>query len=259
MPRFGLKLGLHEKEFAVVAETLSREKRFDFLELYVPRDAKPEYAALWRWYDGVLVLHAPHAMGGFNFARREMAADNIKTLETLDALREAMNPAMAVFHPGLDGDAEEMFRQVAALRRERPELHRIMILENKPRLGLNGEHCLGSSPTEMREILAAAECGFCLDIRHALAYAAWAGLEWRNVLNDFAELAPRLWHAADGDIHGVIDSHGHIGDGTVPWEEISGLWSKESLVTIECAKAASEALGDFQRDIGLLRRKTEKI
>ncbi len=143
MPRFGLKLGIHEKNLAVVAETLHLRKQYDFLELYVPRAAKPDHADFWRWHDGVLVLHAPHALGGFNFARGEMAADNGRVLELLEALREKMNPAMIVFHPGLDGDIEETFLQVDALRRGHPDLHRVMLLENKPRVGLRGEKCLG--------------------------------------------------------------------------------------------------------------------
>ncbi len=258
MPRFGLKLGVHEKELAPVAETLWREKQYDFLELYVPRDAKSECAALWHWYDGVLILHAPHAAGGFNFARREMMLDNMRIMERLETLRERMNPALVVFHPGLDGDVEEMFRQVVVLLREYPRLHRIMLLENKPRLGLKGEQCLGSSPAEMRTILAETSCDCCLDIRHAFAYAAWAGLEWRKVLEDFTALKPRLWHAADGDITDTVDSHRHIGEGAMPWREIGEFWDRESMVTIECIKAQSEMLRDFQHDIVMLRQKTER-
>lgn len=259
MPRFGLKLGVHEKELAAVAKTLWQEKQFDFLELYVLKNARVDQAEFWNWYDGVLVLHAPHSAGGFNFARSEMAADNAKTLELLDAFREQMNPAMMVFHSGADGDIEETFRQVAALRREYPELHSVMLLENKPRLGLNGEYCLGSSSEEMRKILTETECGFCLDVRHAFAYAAWAGLEWRGIIEDFAALKPRLWHAADGGINSNVDSHNHIGEGTMPWEEIGAFWDENFLVTIECAKTQSEILKDFQQDIHLLRRRTGKL
>lgn len=259
MPRFGLKLGAHEKDLAVAAEKLWRQQGYDFLELYVLRDVDPGCAALWKWYDGVLVLHAPHAMGGFNFARPEMAADNAGTVECIEAFRERMNPDMVIFHPGLDGDVEELFRQVSDLRSGHPELHSVMLLENKPRLGLGGEHCLGSSPEEMRDILHAAGCGFCLDIRHAFAYSAWAGREWRAVLRDFAALNPRLWHAADGDAAAVVDSHLHIGEGSMPWDEISEFWDRETPVTIECVKERAEMLDDFRRDMDLLCRRTARL
>ncbi len=39
-------------------------------------------------------------------------------------------------------------------------------------------------------------------------------------MEEFAALKPLLWHAADGDATGVIDSHNHIGEGSMPWEEI---------------------------------------
>lgn len=86
MPRFGLKLGVHEKEFAAAAERLWLRKRYDFLELYVPIDVKSGHTALWRWYDGFLVLHAPHAAGGFNFAQHSMAVGNAKVIECLEIL-----------------------------------------------------------------------------------------------------------------------------------------------------------------------------
>jgi endonuclease IV len=258
MPQFGLKLGVHEKDLASVVEILWREKCFDFLELYVPYDVEPESSALWEWYDGVLVLHAPHAAGGFNFAKYEMAAGNAGGVARMEALRERMMPGMVVFHPGLDGEIEDLFRQIADLKCEYPDLHRVMLLENKPRLGLGGEHCLGSSPEEMRRILAETGCGFCLDVRHAFAYAAWAGLEWRGVIGGFAEIKPRLWHAADGDVTSHIDSHGHIGEGTMPWEEISEFWNDLSLITIECIKAREKKLKDFLQDIALLHRRTER-
>lgn len=169
-----------------------------------------------------------------------------------------MNPAMIVFHPGLDGDIKETFRQVAALRREYPKLHRIMLLENKPRLGLGDEHCLGSSPEEMRTLLAETGCGFCLDVRHAFAYAAWAGRKWWVVIEEFVRLEPCLWHAADGIADSKTDSHDHIGDGTMPWESLALFWNNESFVTLECVKETMVMLKDFQGDLDLLRRRTEK-
>ena len=254
MARFGLKLGVHEADLASVAEELWRAGRYDFLELYVPRDARPEQADLWRWYDGFLVLHAPHAAAGFNFARPELATDNFRALELMEALRARLRPAMAVFHPGLDGDVGETLQRVGALRRAFPELHRVMLLENKPRLGMNGEQCLGSSPLEMRALLAETGCGFCLDLRHAYAYAAWAGRKWREVLEEFVDLKPRLWHAADGDVAGVVDSHGHIGEGNMPWAELGAFWDADSPVTIECRKEPALRLVDFLEDMETLRR-----
>lgn len=256
MPLFGLKLGLHEEALAESARELWRDGRFDFLELYVPRTASPDQAEHWRWYDGTLVLHAPHAMGGFNFARREMAAPNFQTLELLDAVRTTMRPLMLVFHPGLDGEAVETCRQVAEMRKAFPDLHRLALLENKPRLGLHGELCLGASPDELRMLLGDTGCGLCLDVRHAFAYAAWAGLSWRNVLDAFAALRPRLWHAADGDVADRVDSHLHIGDGNLPWREIGDWWRTDTLVTIECMKEPEKKMADFLDDVAVLRSAT---
>jgi endonuclease IV len=258
LPQFGLKLGVGETVLARRAEILWRKKQIDFFELYIPRDVESGSAEFWRWYNGVLVFHAPHAFGGFNFAQSGMVAENAAILVGIEALREKMNPGMVIFHPGLNGNIKELFRQVAGVRQEYPDLHSIMLMENKPRIGLNGEKCLGSSPAEMRNILSETGCGFCCDVRHAFAYAAWAGREWHEVLAEFAELEPRLWHVADGDMDSHVDSHKHIGDGSMPWEKIGGFWTGDAMVTIECAKVQNEMLKDFLQDVALLRRRTEQ-
>jgi sugar phosphate isomerase/epimerase len=253
LPIFGLKLGLHEAKLAVAAREIWDGGVYGFLELYVPLDADPEDASHWAWFDGPLVLHAPHAFGGFNFASRELAAGNSRCLAKLDELHRRMRPKFMVFHPGLDGEKGEMFRQIGELAKNHPDLHRLMLIENKPRLGLRGEICLGASPGEMREILSGTGCGFCLDVRHALAYAAWAGLDWCGVVRDFAAISPRLWHAADGRMADRTDSHLHIGDGDLPWAQIGAFWSHDAMVTLECAKEPSLCLSDFSADLTRLK------
>lgn len=253
MAKFGLKLGVGEKALASAARDLWAERRYDFLELYVPLDAKASDAENWTWYDGVLVLHAPHSAGGFNFARRDMRKSNFRCLEMMDGLRRSLSPEMAVFHPGIEGDAGETVRQIAGLRAEFPALHRAMLLENKPRLGLNGETCLGASPREIRDILEATGCGFCLDARHAVAYAAWADVDWRNAIGEFAALGPKLWHAADGKLSDQVDSHDHFGEGDVPWAQMACFWNEDTPVTIECRKARDKQLRDFLIDLRRLR------
>lgn len=254
MPRFGLKLGIGESTLARTAETLWRSRGFDFLELFIPLDASADHAANWRWYDGVLALHAPHAAGGFNFAQREKEATNFRFLPGLEEIRHRLHPAIVVFHPGLNGSVAETLRQIEGLARAYPELHRCMALENKPRRGMNGEACLGASPREISELLGHAGCGFCLDVRHACAYAAADGVYWRDALCDFASLNPCLWHAADGNTEDVHDSHDHIGEGRIPWALVAPFWRKETLVTIECEKRPDNKLRDFLDDTERLRR-----
>lgn len=253
MPQFGLKLGIGEVPLIPAAQRLWKEGRYDFLELYVPIGAKPLDAENWTWYDGILVLHAPHAAGGFNFAQAGMRESNLRCLETLERLRQRMSPAMMVFHPGLDGDIGEMFRQIDMVRVEFPGLHRVMLMENKPHFGLRGEICLGASASEMHEILDATGCGFCLDVRHAVAYAAWAERDWRDALGELAALEPRLWHVADGALADRVDSHNHIGEGNLPWREIAAFWNEKTLVTVECEKSPAMRLNDFLTDLRHLR------
>ena len=257
MSLFGLKLGIHEEELSRRAGELWRDGRFDFLELYASTPIDSSTVALWDWYDGKLVVHAPHSGSGFNFARRDMKESNFQTLHDLSAITERLAPALVVFHPGLDGPMEEGLGQLAEMRRLYPELHRIMLLENKPRLGIHGENCLGASPEEMRTLLESVGCGLCLDVRHAFAYASWAGLDWRGVIDDFVSCNPLLWHAADGLVADCVDSHLHIGAGDMPWREIAEWWSAADMITLECVKRPEALLADFLDDLAVLRRVME--
>lgn len=253
MPLLGLKLGLGQTAMIKEARRLWADRIYDFIEIYIPLDANPVDAARWDWYDGLLALHAPHSTGGFNFARPEMMETNRRGWLLVDAVRKNLRPAMVIFHPGVDGTVDETVRQAAMLAAECPDLHRIMLIENKPKVGLGGEDCLGASPEEMRRLLAETGCGFCLDARHAFAYAAWAEQGWRNVLGDFLALSPRLWHAADGFVPEVTDSHRHFGDGDMPWREIARHWRADTPVTIECGKDPASRLADFLQDLAALR------
>lgn len=253
MAKFSLKLGVGESSLSAVAETMWKNNGFDFLELYVPHDARPEYADIWGWYDGTLVLHAPHATGGFNFSKRKMAESNQAILQRVDILRRKLSPGMIIFHPGLGGDIMETFRQVDGMTDKYPELRRLMILENKPRMGPTDEFGLIPSPEEFRAAIERLECGFCFDVRHACAYAASASRDWRDVVAAFVELKPCLWHVADGLLTDTLDSHLHIYDGDMPWEFFAGLWSQQTLITVECKKDPVLCLQDFAQDIAKLR------
>lgn len=256
MAQFGLKIGIHEAGLVRAAAKLWQMRQFDFLELYINPAAMEKDADHWDWYDGPTVLHAPHAMDGFNFSQREKEEDNFRSLALLDALRKRLSPLTMVFHPGLNGDPGESLRQIERVRKEYPGIHQILLLENKPRLGLHGECCLGASPREMQHLLESSACGFCLDVRHAIAYAAWANENWEAVLDAFTDLRPRLWHVADGKVNDMVDSHDHIGDGDIAWRTIGLRWSGATLVTIECKKNPDAQLEDFLKDVNNLLNQT---
>ncbi len=258
MPLYGLKLGIGETTLARTAEALWRQRKFDFLELYLPLTARVEDAALWTWCDGEIILHAPHSVGGFNFASASLRNSNRAMLEKLAALVHAMRPLRVVFHPGYDGTESECLRQIEALRKEWPELHRVMLLENKPLTALDGLLCLGASPVDMRHLLDEAECGFCFDVRHAIAYAANAGLPWLDTVREFAQFIPAICHVADGNIEEYVDSHLHFGEGNIDWNVVGELLSFDTRVTIECKKDPAANLNDFLEDLAWLKAAWEK-
>lgn len=254
MPRYGLKLGIGEEALGTEAARIwTRGGGFDFLELYVPLSTDCGVVRLWDWYDGPLVLHAPHSVGGFNFADPKLRDSNRSMLHRLADMTSAMQPRWVVFHPGYNGDEAELFLQAEWLRTNLPDLHAVALLENKPLVALDGLRCLGASPGDMRRLLGETGCGFCLDVRHATAFAASAGRNWLEVVAEFGELSPSLWHAADGRTGDLVDSHDHFGAGNIDWRRLAPLLNADSMVTIECSKESEAELRDFLEDARYLR------
>ena len=239
---------------AKVAATLWQEGVFDFLELFVPATASLSEADSWAWYDGVLVLHGPHSECGFNFADSRLSESNRVVLAQLDDMVRLMKPMGVVLHPGCGGSQEEFESQVKWIKAATPDLHKVLLIENKPMIALDGRRCLGASPEELSRCLAVAECGFCFDIRHAVAYAAAAEKEWLEVAETFFSFNPALFHIADGKIEERVDSHDHFGAGNIDWRSLAPAWSPESLLTIECRKDPALRLVDFQRDLEAARK-----
>ncbi|MBR3956654.1 MAG: hypothetical protein IKJ89_02250, partial [Kiritimatiellae bacterium] len=67
------------------------------------------------------------------------------------------------------------------------------LIENKPYLPIDDlpRRLVGSTPDEIRSVLAATGCGFCLDIGHAVASANAHGANWRVWLADFFRFVRR--------------------------------------------------------------------
>ena len=254
MPRYGLKLGIGETALADAAASLWRSGEFDFLELYIPKSTRIEEAGSWEWYDGPLILHGPHGADGFNFAAADLRDSNRAVLRLLDSLRKAMQPSRLILHPGWDGPESEFIRQIAWFRETLPALYGLLRLENKPLSAPGGRTCLGASPQDMARLLMVSGAGFCLDFRHAAAYAADVGRDWLDAADEFLRLRPDLFHIADGNVGERFDSHRHFGEGDIDWRQLVPLVEPEALLTIECRKDPALRLADFLRDRNYLCR-----
>ena len=250
MIRVGLKLWSTNIEYIPLLEALRRKGSFEYIELFVVPGSL-DVLAQWAEIKGPYVLHAPHSYAGLNMALPQ-EAENRRLLEEVSRYSRALSPEAIIFHSGTVGDWQEAVRQFLFFRNDFLEVFDQALLENKPQLGLKGEHCVGASPLEIKNILSATGMGFCLDFGHAVSYAASVKADWREVISDFLLMQPALFHVCDGQ-YSIKDGHLHLGDGEfdLPW--IISQIPPGSRVTLETPKNSKEDLSDFVRDVGVLR------
>jgi len=254
MHRLGLKLWSTNLGHVAPALALHRRGVFDYLELYVVPGSAGECLDDWRRAALPAVLHAPHSLHGFNLSRTDCEEANRRQLAEVESFRAALGVAQVIFHPGVDGVPEETVRQVGVLRGEFPRVFAEALLENKPRVGLQGERCIGSSPDEMAQMLGETGLAFCLDIGHAICYAAWAGADFNSVWADFLKLSPRMFHLGDGDMASHTDAHLSLGAGNFDLVRIIRRIPAGAVVCLETEKHAPSNLDDFERDVVYFRK-----
>ena len=252
--KLGLKTWSSNKDFMSPAETLYRKGVYDYIELYVNPASADTDALEWRKLKIPFQLHAPHSYSGLNLSLKSKEAENRQLIRKVDFFRKQLNPSYIIFHPGLEGKLEETLRQLKVFKTEFPEVFEKVIIENKPKLGLKGELCLGAMPQEIGQIMDSIGIGFCLDIGHAIYYAAWAKLPWQKIVEEFNALKPRAYHLSDGDIASFKDMHEHFGSGNFDFEKIMTMIPGDSFLAIETKRDSWKDLNDFEKDVDFIKR-----
>lgn len=253
MQKLGLKVWSTNQGYCAAAQDLCRRGVCDYVELYVVPDSAAAHAETWQRAALPFLLHVPHAHSGFNLSISDNEEANRRMLAEVDTFRTALGTSVAIAHPGILGSIEETVRQIQVFQREFPALMAGVLIENKPRVGLYDEMCMGSSPEEIRQVIEGTGQGFCFDVAHAMCYAAWAREPWEKVFDRFLELGPRVMHLSDGEVGATKDSHPHFGEGNFDLPRIARKIPQDVLLTIETRKDSQTDLRDFERDAEYLK------
>lgn len=252
--KFGLKIWSENDSVSVNdVKKLYVDGLFDFIELFVVPGSFKKAAEAWSGLDVPYYLHAPHSYAGLNMSLRQNEEKNRALIGEVELFRKTLRPRGIVFHSGIKGTVEETIRQILLYKSSYAELFDCALIENKPKIGLNGELCIGASPTEIKEIVSNTNMGFCLDVGHAAYYAAWAGLSCKDVINDFLAIEPCLFHLSDGDVKSCSDMHLNFGEGNFELEWIMRRITSESSVTIETKRSPSGNFESYKKDVNFLR------
>jgi len=255
---FNFKIGLklHSTNIALIPDTLrlKKEKFFDYIELFVVPGSKKNSLEQWKEKNFSYILHAPHSYSGLNLSLRNCESKNRLLIEEVEAFRVALKPAKIIFHPGIQGSPHETIRQILLFKKDYTKLFDLALIENKPKIGLKGETCVGSSPEEIKQIVTETGMGFCLDIGHAIYYTAWADLQYEEIIDEFLKISPFIYHLSDGDVNSQTDLHLNFGAGNFELRTILQKIPIDAYVTIETNKDMNRNLTDFELDVIYLKK-----
>lgn len=246
---FGLKLWSLNKDYIQDAVRLFERGIYEYIELYVVPDSYQAMIDAWKALPIPYVIHAPHSGHGMNLAKRAALEANMTMAREAQRFADALQAEKIIFHPGVSGEIHETVFQLRQIHDAR------ILLENKPYFSVYDESiCVGHSPEEIAYAMRETEGGFCLDIGHAVCAANAKGIEPFALLEVFMRLKPNMYHLSDGDWHGVMDCHWHLGSGTFPLQQIVWNIPCHTPITIETEKNSDEQLGDFISDVEYVKQ-----
>lgn len=252
MKKIPLKIGLKlwSTDVALIPQALKlKGDVFNFVELYIIPGSYENTIDAWKAFDIPYVIHAPHSSHGVNLAQEDKWGTNLKHFNETRLFADELGAENIIVHGGNNGFFSETLRQIKLFNEPR------IALENKPKLGLFGEECVGWSPAEFR---GALETGVIsrtvLDFVHATCAARSLEIEATTLINEFLGFNPRVFHLSDGDAQSQKDTHLNFGKGNLNLKGFLSFVPKESYLTIETPRDPSHGLDDFVRDVVFLRK-----
>jgi deoxyribonuclease IV len=249
--KIGLKLWSTNRHYIRQALDLYNQGRFSYIELFVEPHSE-DFLNEWKSLRIPFVLHAPTSYTGLNFSDSRFFETNVSLVSAVAMYSCVLNPNYVIFHPGILGTIEETIRQINSMKRRFPQVFNVGLIENKPKVGLKDERCIGYAPPQIKRLMNDTGMGFCLDFGHAICAAAAERCFWKEYIDSFIELYPQLFHLSDGHVSSVKDEHLHLkeGDFDIPW--IVSRIPEDGMVSLETRKDSLKDLNDFRNDIDKL-------
>ncbi len=246
--KVGLKLYSINTDLIPEVESLWRKDYFQYIELYIIPGSYSSTHEKWYLCHIPFVIHAPHSVHGINLSLASQWKQNITRFREAQEFADKLNGDRIIVHGGHTGTITETIRQVSRLSDSR------IILENKPKVGINGEVCVGWSPEEFHlASISGGFKGFALDFGHASCAALSLEQKPMDMVRSFLVFKPKIFHLSDGDPNSERDKHQNIGKGGFNIIDFLSVIPKGGFLTIETPRNKQNGLEDFVKDINSLR------
>jgi endonuclease IV len=198
----GLKLWSSNTNLIEEAEALVTSGLFSYIEL-TPIPGTSIEPFLDR--DVPYIIHATTESHGVNIANPELMEYNIACFSRSLEWADQLGAQYVILHPGF-GRIEDAIHFLSYIDDPR------VVIENMPKIGLNGEQMIGYSPGQIDE-LKGEKFGFCFDLNHAMKASISEKIDYRSYIPRFFGMNPDMFHLADGRISHETDEHLGFGEG----------------------------------------------
>ena len=251
--KIGLKLWSINVGLIEEAKRLYNENLFQYIELYVVPGTYKETIDQWKNCPAPYIIHCTHSAHGFNLAKKEARQGNKEIFREIKMFADVLNAKFIIVHGGNDGDIDETITQIQDIWDER------IVIENKPKIGLNQCLCVGWNLQEIQKIKESGNISGCvLDFAHAFCAANSSGGDQEKFIDDFLFCGSEIFHLSDGDKNSGQDRHKNFGEGNFDIKKWVSKVPAGSLMTIETPMGDNPSLEHFKDDISYLNELFKK-
>lgn len=244
--KYGIKLRTSEIKLMSSAVKLIDRGIFDYVEMLI-NPMQLDIAALLE-FNVEYVVHAPHETYGVDIGSLEKRDFTLKMIDFSLKCADKLNSNLVILHAGTDS-AENAKKLLSDYDDSR------IVLENMPRVGINGEACLGYSAEAMKA-LTGSKLGTCLDFGHAIKASISLKIDYKEIVQEFLKIKPKIFHISDGNFNTEKDEHLNIGAGVYDFKYFRNCIFNDSLklATLETPRRNDLSLEEDIKNIETLRQ-----
>jgi deoxyribonuclease-4 len=245
--KIGLKLWSTNSNLLEEAKELIVNDIFQYIEL-MPIPKTEILPFLDQLSNVPYIIHITTEKHGVNISDKNKEEYNLKTIDNCISWADKLNVKYLVLHPGF-GSANDTIEFLNSINDKR------ILIENMPKVGLNGEKMIGYTPEQI-ENLVGNKFGLCLDLNHAIKAAVSLKRPYREFIEEFLELKPKMFHISDGRLNIEKDEHLNIGEGDYDFEFLMGCAkiNNQTYITLETPRLNQETLEEDVMNITALKK-----
>jgi len=241
--KIGLKLWSTNSNILNEAKELIERGLFQYIEL-MPIPKTEILPFLDQLHNVPYIIHITTEKHGANIADKNKEEYNLKTIYNCIEWADKLNAKYLILHPGfgLIDNAIKFLNKIDDKR---------ILIENMPKVGLNNEKMIGSTPEQIRGLMD-NKFGLCLDLNHAIKAAISLRIPYKEFVQEFLKLKPKMFHISDGKLNNEKDEHLNIGEGDYDFEFLMTYIKRNEskYVTLETPRN----LNSFDNDINNLKK-----